>query len=263
MPLLHAEDINCATGEWRCSENKTLIYGCNNNSWQLSQTCVLPEICIISDTEVKCGIPPKVCVPGLRRCQTGDIEKCSNDGTAWESYISCKNGCELSSQGLPKCFSEQSNMLEDFPNQGLLPIILIVIFGVFILIMWIFCLVDIFSSGNKGIWKLLWIIIVTATLIVGIIIYFILRKKSRMIRGYNSSYPSYSGYTAEKPEKKKSKAKKTKPHVGSISPALIDYINAARKNKIDDEKIKKNLLSVGWAEDKVNDAFEYLGQEIE
>jgi hypothetical protein len=84
-----------------------------------------------------------------------------------------------------------------------------------------------------------------------------------MIRGYNSSYPSYSGYTAEKPEKKKSKAKKTKPHVGSISPALIDYINAARKNKIDDEKIKKNLLSVGWAEDKVNDAFEYLGQEIE
>jgi len=208
-------------------------------------------------------LPPQICSPGLRRCQNGNIQKCSSGGLQWQDYVSCNKGCEISDTGSVKCFTEEPSLSNFFPgiissfqNLGLISIIILIVLAVLVLVLWIFCLVDIFSSGNTGIWKILWVIIITLVVAIGIAVYLVIRKKSRMNRGaYSSSYPSYSGYS----EESKKNEKKKKISGKDISPALTDYINAARKSKIDDAKIKKNLLAVGWAEDKVNEAFEYLG----
>jgi len=206
-------------------------------------------------------MPPQICAPELKRCQSGNIQKCSSDGTAWQDYVSCRQGCQIAG-GSVKCFSEAfsiNNLPSSILNLGLIPILLLIVLAVLVLVLWIFCLVDIFSSGNKSIWKILWVIAVTLFIAIGIVIYLIIRKKSRIGRGiYSSSYPSYAGYSDHEESPEKRKEKKKKISVGNISPALLDYINAARKSKIDDAKIRKNLLSVGWNEEKVNEAFEYL-----
>ncbi len=263
VPILKADNVTCISGEWRCSEDNSSIFNCTANNWQLFKTCNLPEVCIIFGTEARCSIPPQSCTPDLKRCQSGDIQRCSDDGTGWQEYVSCKKGCEIANGGSVRCFSEEfdfKNIFSSILSLGLVSIIILIVLVVLILVLWIFCLVDIFSSGNSSKWKVLWIILVTLFTAIGIIIYLLIRKKSRIERGaYSSSYPSYAGYSDHTELSSKKRKDKKKPSGENISTALLDYINAARKSKIDDAKIKKNLLGVGWNEEKVNEAFEYLG----
>jgi len=39
-------------------------------------------------------IKEKICTPRSKKCQNGDVYRCNNEGTAWEFYEDCPNGCK-------------------------------------------------------------------------------------------------------------------------------------------------------------------------
>ncbi len=93
--------------KWNCSEwsecvngtqvrNCTDLNNCNTEYYKPStnRSCEMPK-----STE-QIG-PVQICTPGERRCESGNVEVCSSDGTSWELAEVCVNGCE-SGKCLPR-----------------------------------------------------------------------------------------------------------------------------------------------------------------
>ena len=70
-----------------------------------------------------------------------------------------------------------------FPNLGLLLIFLILfasIFGIFVLVVWIWALIDCLNSEKNTSDKLLWILLIVLFNIIGAILYFILGRSKEV-----------------------------------------------------------------------------------
>lgn len=282
-----AKCVQCGEGEGKCSEDSTTVFNCVENYWQIKETCNLPEACVVSDSEVSCAIPPPICTPLLKRCYNGIVQKCSSDGKIWQDYKSCKSGCELDSRGLAKCIGEGFDFQEIFFfffGLGSFMGIILIVIETLIIIFWVICLVSIFKSNNPGGWKALWIILVTILSFLGILLYlFIGRKSKSEDDGYKPAYPESAGYSSqvkspagqevETTPKKSTKTKskeKTKKEEDKVSAleeknkqsapaqALLDYVKTARESGMDDVTISKNLLGVGWSQQRIEEAFAYL-----
>ena len=44
--------------------------------------------------DVEC-IPLQICNPGERRCYGNEIEFCTEDGSGWQTFTICENGCKF------------------------------------------------------------------------------------------------------------------------------------------------------------------------
>ncbi len=270
-------NVDCLEGEKRCGGKK--IEFCIDNSWKVQQTC-----------DVNCsaitGIPACVlCNSYEKRCSNGNVEQCSYDGI-WEVYSGCDYGCEVVN-GKARCkslsTSSSSSSTSSSSTSGLTGdngivdmfsflggsivitlIIIIICFlvNIVILVLWIICLINIIKAGNDGKWKALWIVLITVLSLLGIILYFVIGKKSRVSKEgqvaveskqvVQSSQPADLKETPAKSKKTKSIEVKQKP-----DQKLLDYVVSSRAKGAKDSEIRKKLIGVGWSKDKVDDALAY------
>jgi hypothetical protein len=120
-----------------------------------------------------------------------------------------------------------------------------IIIGIIGTVFFIISLINILTANNDTNWKLLWGLVVFFGGIIGIIVYYIVGKKSRIAEGgmQKNSFQPTSQQSAPVFED---------PKVAQ----LRSYVNRARAAGKTDEQIKNELRKTGWPDSLINQAFQ-------